>query len=388
MKNRFLKFPERQSFFVFGARGVGKSTLIQQTYANQEYWLVDLLDQRSERKYMHDPSILADEVRSLSEHVKIIVIDEIQKIPSLLDVVHQLIESTDKQFVLTGSSARKLKHGHANLLAGRAFVRYMFPFSFLELEGDFELSKALQFGMLPKVWSFKNPEDCTDFLRAYAHVYLKEEVWGEHLIRKLEPFQYFLETAAQSNGQVINYAKMSRDSGVDAKTIAEYYSILDDTMLGFHLPAYRRSFRKRLAEKPKFYFFDTGVNRALARCVEVPVSEGTYEYGKLFEQFVLLEAIKLAKFYFPDFRFSHLRAHDGLEIDLVVERPGQPILMLEIKSDRTIKDEHLRHLQQVKVELGGEVECVCFSNIDQARLVNRVRVCHWKEGLIRYFTKA
>ncbi len=200
------------------------------------------------------------------------LLDEIQKVPKLLDEVHRLIEEkTDKIFILTGSSARKLKHGGANLLAGRAFVYHLFTLSCFELKEKFDLEKALHWGTLPKIFSLDGDSEKSEFLRSYADTYLKEEIWNEQVVRKLQPFRRFLEVAAQCNGKIINYANIARDVGVDDKTIKEYFCILEDTMIGFFLEPFRNSFRKRLVEKPKFYFFDTGIVRSLSRRLSVPL---------------------------------------------------------------------------------------------------------------------
>lgn len=385
MLERLLVLPKNQSFFLFGARNTGKSTLIKHIFSAKNHLYIDLLNLDQERRYLQDPQQLKAEVLALPKQTKFIIIDEVQKIPALLDVVHSLIEETDKLFILTGSSARKLKRGHANLLAGRAIVKNLYPFSFLELKNKFDLKEALRFGLLPKIYSLKTNQEKADFLRTYTHVYLKEEVWAEHLIRKLEPFQYFLEVAAQTNGSIVNIANISRDVGVDDKSILQYFSILEDTLLGFHLPAFNHSFRKKLSQKPKFYFFDIGVVRALTRTLTIPLPQKTYEYGKLFEHFIILECFKLANYFYPDHRFSYLRTHDGLELDLVVERPGKPLLMIEIKSSTEVRKDHLKHLSRIAKELGKKAEYICLAQVPLALKFDEISVYPWKEGISLYF---
>lgn len=384
MKKRLLTLPKDHSFFLFGARGTGKSTLIRHFYPKKQSWYIDLLDLHQESKYLNDPQLLKAEVLALSNEIKWIVIDEVQKIPALLNVVHSLIEETKKKFILTGSSARQLKRGHANLLAGRAFVRNLYPFSFIELGKAFDLNSALCFGMLPKLTEYLRTDEKADFLRAYVHLYLKEEVWSEHLIRKLEPFQYFLEVAAQVNGCIINTANIARDVGVDDKSITQYFSILEDTLLGFYLPAFQHSFRKRLSQKPKFYFIDIGIARALSRTLASPVTPRTYEYGQLFEHFIILECYKCARYFFPDYRFSYLRTHDDLEIDLVIERPGKPLLMIEIKSTELVREDHVAALQKIAEELGDRVEAICFAQVPRALRFDRVTIYPWRDGIRQY----
>ena len=276
-------------------------------------------------------------IKALPPKISHVVIDEIQKIPKLLNVVHKLIEETQKKFVMTGSSARKLKYGGANLLAGRAFVYHLFPFTFLELKKNFDSDQALMFGLLPKIIEFDTYEERVAFLQAYSYTYLKEEIFSEQLIRKLDPFRRFLEVAAQTNGKIINYSNIARDVGVDDKTVKEYFSILEDTLIGFFLEPFHHSFRKRLSSKPKFYFFDIGVTRALARHLSIPLRAQTSAYGEAFEHFIILECIKLASYQNKEFRFSYLSTKDDAEIDLVVERPGQPLLFIEIKSKKSVQ---------------------------------------------------
>lgn len=384
MKKRLLQLPKEHSFFLFGARNTGKSTLIKHWFRGQKHLYIDLLDIRQESQYLKDPQLLKAEVLALPETIQFIIIDEVQKIPALLDVVHALIEETDKKFILTGSSARKLKHGHANLLAGRAFVRHLYPFSFLELGNELNLQQALGFGLLPSVWKFKHDDEKADFLRAYVHIYLKEEVWAEHLIRKLEPFQYFLEVAGQSNGDVLNITNIAKDVGVDDKSILQYFSILEDTLLGFHLSAFKHSFRKRLTQKPKFYFIDTGITRALSRTLALPLAESTYEYGKLFEHFIIVECYKLIHYFYPDYRLSYFRTHDGLEIDLIIERPGQPLLMIEIKSTETVRSDHVKTLQKIALEIDEPVEAICLARVAKPLKFDNVTVYPWQEGICKY----
>jgi predicted AAA+ superfamily ATPase len=190
---------------------------------------------------------------------------------------------------LTSSSARKLKRGSANLLAGRAFTYKLFPLTHLELAKQFDLNQALTYGTLPKLLEYEDNNDKVEFLRSYTQTYLREEIQIEQLVRRLNPFRDFLELAAQNNGEILNYTKISRDIGVDHKTVANYYQILEDTLVGFYLPPFHKSVRKRQLESPKFYLFDTGVKRALERSFNIPLNKRSYAYGKAFEHFVILE---------------------------------------------------------------------------------------------------
>ena len=384
---RLEKFPNKHSFFLFGPRGTGKSTLLKLRFEQENCVWFDLLDPRMEERFSLHAHDLIDIVRSLSQE-KHIVIDEIQKIPKLLDIVHLLIEEKkDKIFILTGSSARKLKHGGANLLAGRAFVHHLHPLSCFELGDSFDLKQALQWGTLPKACLLKEDYEKEDFLRSYSDSYLKEEIWNEHVIRKLKPFRRFLEVAAQCNGKIINVANISKDVGASQKTVNEYFNILVDTMLGFFLESFHNSFRKRLREKPKFYFFDTGVVRSLSRMLSSPLIQQTSAFGDAFEHFVILEFIKLGSYFQPDYRFSYIRTAGDVEVDLVVDRPGQDLLCIEIKSTDQIGESHIGSFIKLTHDLNKKKKCeaVVLSQDPFLKKYDHVTCYHWKEGLMRYF---
>lgn len=380
MLQRLLSLPKDQSFFLFGPRNTGKSTLIKKNFPDALY--IDLLDPEEEARYRRNPNTLKHEAAATA--LSHIVIDEIQKAPKLLDIVHYLIETTSKRFILTGSSARKLKHGGANLLAGRAFVYHLFPLCSMELESLFNLETALTWGSLPKIYQYKTDEERKEFLKAYAHTYLKEEIWSEQLIRTLDPFQKFLEIAAQMNGRIINTNKIAQDVGVHHRTISQYFEILDDTMIGFLLHGFQHSARKRLSSKPKFYFFDTGVKRALARQLSIPIEPSTYDYGDSFEHFIILECQKLASYSRKDFQFSYFMTQSGVEIDLVVERPGQPLLFIEIKSKMDVQERDVKELVSIRSDF-PEAEFICFSQDKREKMINGILVLPWQKGLSRYF---
>lgn len=384
MIERILKLPKKESFFLFGARGTGKSTLIEEKFQENAFY-INLLLAKEEERYARDPDILIAEVRALPKSISHVIIDEVQKIPKLLDIVHNLIESTDKKFILTGSSARKLKAAGVNLLAGRAFVYHLFPFSFIELGPRFELEQALRWGLLPKIPFFSDDDSRLQFLLAYAQTYLKEEVWSEHYIKKLEPFRRFLEVSAQCNGKIINHANIARDVGVDDKTVKEYFSLLEDTLIGFYLEPFQHSFRKRLSQKSKFYYFDTGIVRALSRQLTVPLEKRTSAYGDAFEHLVITECIKLASYNKPEYRFSYLKTKDDSEIDLVVERPGLRLLFIEIKSSENVQEQDISSFIKLTEDF-GECEAICLSNDPKAKKYNDIFVLPWQEGIRQFFT--
>ena len=369
------------SFFLFGARGTGKSTFLRNHFPHDETVLwIDLLNPEEEDRYARNPLELAANLDAAPGKTKWVVLDEIQKVPKLLDVVHSRIESSKTRFAMTGSSARKLKHEGTNLLAGRAFVYNLFPLTHRELGENFKLDSALMYGTLPGLLKFSTDEERMSFLRAYALTYLKEEIWGEHIVRKLDPFRKFIEIAAQCNGEIINFANIARDVGADIKTVQSYFEILEDTLLGFTLEPFHQSVRKRQRQAPKFYLFDTGVRRALDRTLTIELKPGTYAYGKAFEHLVIAEAIRLNEYRQKDFRFSYLRTKDDAEIDLVVERPGTSTALVEIKSAQRVDDRDTRSLERFVADI-PKSEAFILSTDPKAKRIGKVKAFSWQQGL-------
>ncbi len=387
MLTRLLKLPKNKSFFLFGARGVGKSTLLHQSFSEKDSLWINLLGAEEESRFSRHPEELAIIARSLPATKKYIIIDEIQKIPKLLDIIHALIEEKlPVHFIMTGSSAKKLKRGGANLLAGRAFVYYLFPFSLFEINNQYNVLNSLEWGLLPATTQYHDNNDRYQFLHAYTNTYLKEEIWNEQFIKNLDPFRRFLEVAAQMNGKILNYASIARDVGVSENTIKEYFLLLEDTLIGFFLEPFHHSFRKRLRTAAKFYFFDTGVTRALARLLRIPLRDSTSLYGETFEHLIILECIKLSHYYALDYRFSYLSTKDDAEIDLIVDRPGQPHLFIEIKSSREVLPQSLKTLNQLANDF-KECEAVCFSQDIYIKKYGNTTVYPWREGIAKFFLK-
>ena len=380
MFQRLLQASRTNSFFLFGARGTGKTTWVRDVFEPENSMYVDLLDPEVEDSYRRSPKRLEREVRVLPRSVEWILIDEVQRAPRLLDVVHRLIESTDKRFALTGSSARKLRRGASNLLAGRAFVYNLYPLTVPELGDAFDLDDALRWGTLPRIYSLDEPEDKTAYLRAYALIYLREEIVAEQIVRRLDPFRQFLEVAAQSNGKIVNHANIARDVGTDPKTVASYFSILEDTLVGFLLPPFHRSIRKQQRTNPKFYYFDPGVRRSLDRTLGVPLHPGTYEYGRAFEHFVITQILHLSRYRHPDWRLSYLQTRSGAEIDLVIERPDMRAALIEIKSAERVDERAVRNLARFTGDF-AEALAMCISR-DPARMqIGDVLCVHWQDAL-------
>jgi predicted AAA+ superfamily ATPase len=381
MIHRIINPLKTNSFFLFGARGTGKSTFLAEYFPkNESVMWVDLLDPEEEDRFSRNPGELGERLDAAGDKIQWVVLDEIQKVPRLLDIVHRRVEASSTRFAMTGSSARKLKREGTNLLAGRAFVYHLFPFTHRELGADFDLDSALTLGTLPGLSKFSTREEQNAFLRAYALTYLKEEVWAEHMVRKLDPFRKFMEIAAQCNGEIINYSNIANDVGADTKTVQSYFEVLEDTLVGFLLEPYHRSIRKRQRQAPKFYLFDPGVRRALDRTLTVELKPGTYAYGKAFEHFVIVEALRLAAYGQTDFRFSYLRTKDNVEIDLIVERPGTPTALVEIKSSDRIDARDTRPLERFAADVPG-AEAWCLSRDRVARKIGSVNALPWLQGL-------
>ena len=386
MVDRLLKLNTSNSLLVFGARGTGKSTILREQFGSRANILwIDLLNDDDEDEYRRRPSRLSEKLAS--KKFQVVVIDEVQKNPKLLDIVQLEIEKDQGvQFVLSGSSARKLKRGGANLLAGRAFTFSLFPLTHIEIGHDFDLIRALEIGTLPKLLHYSDPLDATRFLKSYVKTYLKEEIVAEQLVRKIEPFQDFLEVAAQMNGKIINFSKIAGDVGVDEKTIKTYYDILTETLIGFYLPAFHRSIRKRQREAPKFYLFDSGVRRALSNTLSIKMEPQTFEFGNAFEHFVILEFIRLNIYSELDYKLSYLRTKDDAEIDLIVERPGRPDLLVEIKSYEDVETSDTRKLKAFLDTWDRPAEGMLLSRYSQEMLSNGVRCLQWQAALREIFS--
>lgn len=328
MYPRILELPEK-SFFLFGPRGTGKSVWLEQRLS-QAALTINLLKSGEYLRYKRDPSLLAREVAALKNKNAWIIIDEIQKLPELLDEVHALLFESrgDYRFALSGSSARKLKRSHANMLAGRALSKKMFPLSMLEIGRDFRLQEALRYGQLPLSVTAAAEWEKIEFLDAYVETYLREEIQQEALVRNLDSFYRFLSVSALMSGQILNISNIARDVGVARTTVQGYFSILVDTLLGWYLPAYRNKAKVKEVAHAKFYLFDCGVQRALAGLHRDKPSSA--ETGVLFETFILNEFMALNSWRSHGAQFFYWRTESGNEVDLIWKR-GRQAVGFEIK---------------------------------------------------------
>ncbi len=388
MFHRLLSDQMKRSFLLFGPRGTGKSTWLKMAFANSKskvLWF-DLLEAKTELELSQDPDRLLERWQAIKPHPQWVVIDEVQKIPKLLDIVHRGIENHRIKFALTGSSARKLRRGGADLLAGRANEFHLHPLTSWELGSSFDLGQALSIGTLPAMYSeeLESDKEKERFLYSYIQTYLREEIAAEQLVRRLEPFRRFLPVAAQCNTRIMNFSSIGRDAGVDEKQVSRYFEILFDTMLAFQLEPFDRSIRKRQYQKSKLYFFDLGIVRALLQRAELSVVPGTYEYGEAFETFVILEFIRLDSYLEKRFKFSYLRTQTDQEIDLVIERPRGRPLLVEFKSSTRIDKVRLDSFRKLADDVPHET-AYWLSLAPNEIEIEGIRCLPWQKGLQEIF---
>lgn len=320
----------KSSLFLFGPRQTGKTSIIENTL--QPDIFINLLDYDSFMRYSTDPSLLAKEAGKLTKDGALVVVDEIQKCPELLNSIHMLLEQKKTiKFILTGSSARKLRKAGVNLLGGRAITLHLYPFVEAELKELFILDDILQYGALPKIYLEKDLQEKMRLLKSYVETYLKEEIAQEAIVRNLPAFTRFLELAAEENGNVINFQKLARETGIHSKTIKGYFQILEDTLVGRMLYPYKNPARRRLISHPKFYFFDCGVVTALKRGLQKELMRSSAEYGRAFEHWVFTELAAAIDYYELEAELNFYRTADGAEVDFVIEKNDE-IWAIEVKA--------------------------------------------------------
>ena len=363
-----LKLPPRTSAFLWGPRRVGKSFWIRQTFPDAT--LIDLLKSDVFHEYASRPALLRER---LAGKRGVVVIDEVQKVPALLDEVHWLIENTRLSFLLSGSSARKLRRGHANLLAGRARRRQLVPFLRREV-GEFDLERALTSGFLPPHFLSREP---AEDLRAYVGDYLREEIAAEALVQNLPAFSEFLRVAALTSSELINYTNVARETGVSAKVVRTYFDILEDTYLGFRIPPWRRAKRRRLIETEKFYLFDVGVANHLAR--RTP-KRGSPDFGRSFEHYLLMELRGYQVYRQPDLEIAFWRTAAGQEVDFVL---GDMRVAIEVKAGSRVHDGDLRGLRTLAEESRVRHRLVVCLEDEPRRLADGIEVVPWRQFLER-----
>jgi predicted AAA+ superfamily ATPase len=356
MYERRLRLPD-STLFLLGPRQTGKTTLLKKRFPDA--LRIDLLQTDQFMKYHQRPSLLRDEVRALP-HNRLVVIDEIQKVPILLDEVHYLMQEEQRQFILCGSSARKLKRGAVNLLGGRALRFDMLGLSAMEIGESFSLNKMLNSGPLPNHYASNNP---SPFIRAYTDTYLKEEVLSENLVRNLPVFGDFLRMAAIGDTEVTNLSNIARECGLAATTVREHYSILEDTLLGAFVPSFTLRPKRRTVHAPKFYFRDVGVVNHLAR--RGPIEPGSELFGKAFENWIFHELSVHSRYSERWYEISYWRLSSGIEVDFIL---GMGETAIEVKGESVITGQDGKGLREFAKDHPQVRQRIIVSLVDQERL--------------------
>jgi len=375
MYNRILTLPmsSEESCFLWGARQTGKSTLLKKLFPESLYF--DLLLSGEYRRLMANSGIIKEECDGAGLTAETqrfpVIVDEVQKVPELLDEIHWLIVNKGLRFILCGSSPRKLKRSHANLLGGRALRYELFPLTYPEIK-NFSLDKALNNGLIPRHYDSKFP---AKLLQAYIGNYLQEEIASEALSRNIPAFNRFLEVAAISNGEMVNFNNIARDCGISSPTVKSYFQILEDTLLGKFIPAYRKRVKRRLIHAPKFIFFDIGVAAHLTR--RGRVEQGSELFGKAFEHFITMEIIAHSSYSEQNYPVSYWRTTSGFEVDLIL---GNNDVAIEVKSTSRIHDGHLKGLRAFKDEY--KAKYLLVSNDPKKRLTDDgITIIPWQDFL-------
>ena len=349
------------SVFLWGARQVGKSTLVKKLYPNAIFY--DLLKSDEYFRLQRKPQLLREELEFYGSDT-LVIIDEIQKIPQLLDEVHWLIVNKGIKFLLCGSSARKLKRVGTNLLGGRALSVSLYPLVSAEIP-DFDLIKAINNGMIPRHYMVQNPNKR---LEAYIGVYLKEEIQEEAAIRQLASFNRFLDIAAQCSGEMVNYTNIAQDCGVSATTIKEYFNILEQTLIGYMIPAFKLSKKRRAITTPKFYYFDIGVVNFLLN--RTNLQPGSIDFGHAFEHLIIQEIIAYLSYYEKSDKLSYWRTSSGYEVDAII---GDGKVALEFKSSDEVVSKHTKGLKAFEEDYPDSRKIIVSLDKNR-RLLNGVEI--------------
>ncbi len=358
---------QKKSCFLFGPRQCGKSSLVRETMPDAHVF--NLLSGDTFTRLARNPNYIEETCRD----ERPIVIDEIQKMPTLLDEVHRLIEEKGKRFLLTGSSARKLRKGGVNLLGGRARIRNLHPFSASELGDQFDLDRAINVGLVPGIWFSDEPEED---LAGYISLYLEQEIMQEGATRNLPAFSRFLEVAALSSGEQINYQAIASDAQIPRSTVQEYFKILKDTLLAREVPIWRKGRSRKTVETAKFYLFDTGVTRRLSGRRELV--RGTPEYGHAFESWIMHEITSYADTFRRDAEISYWRTRTNLEVDFVVNGD----VAIEAKTTRNAARDDLKGLRAIGDE-GEFRHRILVADELRPREVDGISILPWREFIGR-----
>jgi predicted AAA+ superfamily ATPase len=358
-----LSLPADRSAFLWGPRKTGKTYWIKRYFADSV--IIDLLKTDVFADYASRPSLLREQYQ---EHRGLVVIDEIQMVPDLLNEIHWLIENTDVSFLMTGSSARKLRRRHANLLGGRAWRYTMAPLTHAETEG-FDLEQVVGSGLLPPHFLSSDP---VQDLRSYVADYLKEEIAAEAVIQNIPAFAEFLRVAALTSGELLNYTNVGRETGVSAKVVRNYFQILEDTLLGFRITPWRKVKNRRLIETEKFYLFDVGVTNYLAR--RAP-RIGTPEFGNSFENYILMELKAYQAYRNPELDIRYWRTSTGFEVDFVLDDMN---VAIEVKASQRVHSTHTRGLRALLEEHTVKRAVIVSLEKQPRKLGSSIEVLPWQ----------
>lgn len=329
------------SVFLFGARQTGKTTLLLTLFPDSRFY--DLLESDTYERLRRNPSLLRQELEDCASG-EIVIIDEIQLIPELLNEVHWLITRKGIHFILSGSSARKMRRKGVNTLGGRAIRNVLYPLVSAEIP-EFDIIKAVNRGMLPTHYLAPNDRMLRKRMQAYISVYLKEEIAAEALVRRLPSFTRFIEVAALTNGEMVNYRNVAQDCGVDAKTAKEYFTILEQTLIGYLVPAYSRTVKRKINQAPRFYYFDVSIPNYLLHRHDL--QPGSDDFGHAFEHLLIQELIAYLGYNDIENALSYWHTYTGYEVDAVL---GDARVAIEFKSTHEVKSKHLRGLKAFKEE--------------------------------------
>ena len=361
---------EQESIFFWGARQTGKSTLLKTLFPNA-LWFDLLLSDEYER-LSKKPELLR-EIILANRNVSLVIIDEIQRLPDLLNEVHWLISNHKVRFILSGSSPRKILRGGFNLLGGRALRYELYPLISVEIP-DFDLIRALNHGLLPRHYDSANPRK---LLSSYIGSYLQDEIVAEARIRNVHTFSRFLEVAALTNGEMINYTNIASDCGISAKTIKEYFQILEDTLIGRYLPSFQKRPKRRVITAPKFYMFDIGITNYLLN--RTKIEKGTELFGKAFEHFIYQEIYAHSRYSDVNYPMYYWRTASQIEIDFVL---GDHEVAIEVKATDQATVRHLKGLKAFAEEYDVK-KLILVSNDPLPRLVDDIEILPWKVFLER-----
>ena len=359
-RNQVFIDNEGQSIFFWGPRQTGKSTLLKNVFA-EALWF-DLLLSDLYKRLLINPEYLRETI--LAQEKKIVVIDEIQRIPILLNEVHWLIVNHGIQFILSGSSPRKILRSGENLLGGRALRYELFPLVSHEIP-EFDLLRALNHGLLPKHYLSENPKK---LISAYIGSYLQDEIVAEAKIRNIDVFAKFLGAAAFSNGEIVNYTNIASECGVSSPTIKEYFQVLEDTLVGRFVPVFQKKPKRRVIKAPKFYYFDVGVTNYLLKRSKIEL--GTEQFGNAFESFILQELIAHRHYSGLEYAISYWRTASQLEVDFIL---GNHEVAIEVKGSKNVNNSHLKGLKAFMEEYAVK-KALVVCNDSLPRIVDGVEI--------------